>query len=85
MPQPPDAPDANDPFSQIFDPKFVESAAVREASARERAKWAKSTRRQVKMQRARRSAGSTFGSYTGGIVLIGTLSVVIFLVRDYYS
>jgi hypothetical protein len=80
----PDAADPNDPFSQIFDPKFVESASVREASARERAKWAKSTRRQVKISKAKRSATSAAGSYLGAALWLGGLTVAIYAIRDYY-
>lgn len=80
----PDAGDPDDPFSQIFDPKFVESASVREASARERAKWAKNTRRQVKVSRTKRSASTAAGSYVGGAVLLGSLTVAIYVIRDYY-
>ncbi len=76
-----DRPDPNDPFSQIFDPKFIESAAVREASAKERAKWAKNTRRRVKVSKAKRGATAAAGSYLGGAVLLGGLTAVIYLVR----
>jgi hypothetical protein len=78
-----DEPD--DPFSQIFDPKFVESAQVREASARERARWAKNTRRKVKVSKARRNAGAAVGSYAGGVLLLGGLTLAIYAIRDYYN
>ncbi len=81
----PDRPDPDDPFSQIFDPSFIESASVREASAKERAKWAKSTRRQVKITKAKRSAAVTAGSYVGGVVWIIGLTAIIYAVRDYYT
>ncbi len=81
----PKGPDADDPFSQIFDPNFVDSASVREASARERAKWAKSTRRQVKMSKAKRSATVAVGSYVGGFVWLAALSACIYAVRDHYG
>jgi len=80
----PDAADPDDPFTQIFDPKFVESASVREASARERARWAKNTRRQVKIARAKRSASSAVGSYLGGAMWLAGLTAAIYLIRDYY-
>lgn len=81
----PDRPDPDDPFSQIFDPRFVESASVREASAKERARWAKSTRRQVKIAKAKRSAAATVGSYVGGITWLIALSAVVWVVRDHYG
>jgi hypothetical protein len=81
----PDRPDPDDPFSQIFDPSFVESASVREASAKERARWAKSTRRQIKITKAKRSATAAAGSYVGGLVWLVGLTATIYVVRDYYN
>jgi hypothetical protein len=81
----PDRSDPNDPFSQIFDPKFVESASVREASARERARWAKQTRRRVKVAKAKRGALGALTSYLGGFVLLGGLTVLIYAVRQSFT
>ncbi len=79
---PPDRFDPDDPFSQVFDPKFVESAAVREASARERARWAKNTRRRVKVAKAKRGAVAAASSYLGGFILLGGLTALIYAVRE---
>ena len=81
----PDRGDSDDPFSQIFDPSFIEDAQVREASARERAKWAKNTRRKVKTTRMKRNATAALGSYAGGVILLSGLTAAIFVIREHYN
>ncbi len=81
---PTDKHDPTDPFSQAFDSKFVESASVREASARQRADWAKNARRQVKISKAKRNSRATLGGYLEGVILLATLTVAIHFIRDYY-